>query len=172
MSRGRGAILLEVLLSLALFVMTSLMLLSIISDSIDGLRRSRDRLIAADHARNAMSLIESGLARPESLHGPVAAWDDRGEAELDDSFIGVTPDDAPSRTTGPVEMSGWALEIETEPAPYRGLMLVVVRAHRVDGSGFESEGAPSFTLRQYVRLDAGAEVDSMRLGHAVRGGQP
>ncbi|MBZ0172679.1 MAG: hypothetical protein K8E66_09895 [Phycisphaerales bacterium] len=93
MTRGTGAILLEVLLALALFVVTSLTLLSVISQSIEGLRRSQDRLLAADHARNAMARIEAGIARPETLNGPVTPWNGRQESAVDPSFIGIDPDE-------------------------------------------------------------------------------
>lgn len=148
-----GAILLEVLLSLALFVVTSLTLLSVISQSIEGLRRSQDRLLAADHARNAMAQIEGGIARPETLNGPVAPWNERQEETIDPSFIGFDPDDAPAPEF--FDEPAWALEIETEPTEHTGLMLVSVRAHRIDETGYEYGGAPSFTLRQFVRLSPG-----------------
>jgi len=148
----RGLILLEVLLSLALFVMTSLALLSIVSDAVDGLRRSRDRLLAADHARGAISMIEAGLARPETLNGPVVP--SAAEATDDPGFIGVDPGDAPQGSF--VSVAEWALEIETEQTEWPGLTLVAVRAYRIDPEGFEIEGESSFTLRQIVRVAGGA----------------
>lgn len=150
--------LLEVLLSLALFVVTSLMLLSIVGDSIDRLRRSRDLLNAADHARNAMSLIESGIARPETLHGAIEAGRGRGEAEsADPSMVGFDPDDAPGGAwAGPPT---WALDIETETTTTPGLTLVRVRAYRIDADGSEIEGEAGFTLRQLVRLGGADQAE-------------
>ncbi|USN98211.1 MAG: hypothetical protein H6810_08465 [Phycisphaeraceae bacterium] len=167
MRRRPGLILLEVLLALALFVMTSLTLLSVISQSIEGLRRSRDRLLAADHARNAMAQIEAGLARPETLNGPVPPWNEHEEEAADSSFVGIDPDDAPTPTFA-VEPE-WSLEIETEPTEYRGLTLVSVRAFRIDDSGFEFEGSPSYTLKQFVRL---RQTDTDGVGLSAEPGPP
>lgn len=160
----RGAILLEIVLALALFVATAITLLSVVAGSIDSLNRSRDRLAAADHARNAMAMIEAGIARPETLIGPVAPWSG-GEGEpssLDDEFDGTQAGAAPI-ATAPSEPfgaeTGWALEIETEPAETRGLTLVSVRAFRTDESGSEEEGGASFTLRQIMVLSDGASGD-------------
>jgi hypothetical protein len=146
-----------VLLSLALFVVTSMMLLSIVGDSIDRLRRSRDLLTAADHARSALSLIESGLARPETLHGAIeAGWGRGDEDAVDPSMIGFDPDDAPGGAwAGPPT---WALEIETEATAIPGLTLVSVRAYRIDADGSELEGEAEFTLRQLVRLSGADEA--------------
>lgn len=150
MNNRRAAILLEIMLALALFVTTSLTLLSIISQSTSGLTRSRDRLIAADHARSAMSQIEAGIARPETLNGPIQPAPAQLGEELDPGFIGIDPDDAPSgeQDADPT----WALEIETDRSEYDGLTLVRVRAHRIDPDGFEPEGAATYTLSQFVRL--------------------
>lgn len=147
MIHRRGAILLEILLSLALFVMTASMLLSVIGQVVDGLGRSRDRLTAADRAESALALIETGLARPETLNGPVEPW----QPEQDDSMTGIDPDDAPSSFDAEPR---WALQIETEPSEYEGLTLVSVRAYRIDETESEIEGSPSVTLRRLVRLSA------------------
>lgn len=157
MRHDRGFMLLEVLLSLALFVVSSMMLLSIVGDSIDRLRRSRDLLTAADHARSALSLIESGIARPETLHGPIEAGGWTSDPDpADPSMIGFDPDDAPGGAwAGP---PAWALDIETEATGTPGLTLVSVRAYRIDSDGSELEGEAGFTLRQLVRLGGSDEA--------------
>jgi len=155
-----GAILLEIVLALALFVAVAITLLSVVSGSIDSLNRSRDRLTAADHARNAMSMIESGIARPETLIGPVPPWTGSEEplAGFDDGLGANIEPELDAGSTAPSSMgafgedTGWALEIETEPAEVRGLTLVTVRAFRSDTDGFESESGSSFTLRQILVL--------------------
>lgn len=168
MIHRRGVILLEILLALALFVMVSLMLLSVINQTLDGLGRSRDRLIAADRAESALAMIESGLARPETLNGPVTPW----QPEADDSMTGIDPDDVPP----PADAApAWALEIKTEPSEFDGLTLVSVRAYRVDETGSEYDGSPSATLRRLVRLSAAAtnqQTTSPSASTRVSGGQP
>lgn len=161
-----GAILLEIVLALALFVAVAITLLSVVSGSIDSLNRSRDRLTAADHARNAMAMIEAGIARPETLIGQVQPWTGSEEslAGFDDGLgpnAGALEMDAmasPSAGTF-AEDTRWALEIETEPAEVRGLTLVTVRAFRSDTDGFESESGSSFTLRQIMVLSGEAGED-------------
>jgi hypothetical protein len=181
----RGAILLEIVLSLGLFLATSMTLFIVVSGAVGSLRRSRAELIASDHARNALAMIEAGIARPETLNGPVAPWsggDEFGE-EFGDAGFAVGMDDAPFMPSGPagaepfdagfsggigdgpaggllgVGDTGWSLEIETEPAEVRGLTLVIVRAYETDEAGGEAEGGASFTLRQIVALEGGGSDD-------------
>ncbi len=171
----RGAVLLEIVLALGLFVATAMTLLGVVSGAIDSLTRSRDQLIGADHARNALAMIEAGIARPESLNGPVPAWSGGGDAAED--WMGNEDPEAPAGAfggamdagsafdesqpaSGDLVTTGWALEIETEPARVPGLTLVTVRAHRVDNAGDEVMGGASVTLRQIVAFDAGSESQS------------
>lgn len=176
--------LLEIVLALGLFVATAMTLLGVVSGAIDSLNRSRDRLIGADHARNALAMIEAGIARPETLNGPVAPWSagevagqlstgldagsgfDPGFGPGDaipaagNRFTGNDPPGAGRPDTGftdlDAEPTGWALQIETEPARIPGLTLVVVRAHRVDDAGDELPGGAAVTLRQIIALGADA----------------
>ncbi len=200
--RAHGAILLEIVLALGLFVATAMTLLTVVSGSIDGLRRSRAQLAGADHARNALAMIEAGLARPETLNGPVQAWSGSDEAGLDgfgagDSgfgtgFAGVggiggLPESAGAGGVGGgFEMdagwmsafgvdTGWALEIETEPAEAPGLTLVIVRAYETDPAGGEREGGASVTLRQILTLsgeDGAGGGDPFSGFDAGMGGMP
>lgn len=148
----RAALLLEVILSLALFVGTALMILAILGRALDALEEARLRQTACDLARSAMSRIEAGIASPESLNGPAHLFDEPLNAPGDDV---------------PVE-SGWELIVETEPSPFDGLTLVTVTARRVqDPTGPHTADDPdqgqhragTYTLRQLVRLDElGAEA--------------
>ena len=177
-ARARGAVLLEIVLALGLFVAVSMTLLGVVSSAIESLSRSRDTLLAADHARNALAMIEAGIARPETLNGPVAPWDggeddeslgmdaggfggDFGSGDgagFDDGFEGGVGaqaagfDDEGAASTVFGEPTGWALEITTEPASVRGLTIVSVRAYRADEAGDAVEGGASVTLRQIMPL--------------------
>lgn len=157
---ARGAILLEIVLAIGLFVATGMVLLSVVGGAIDSLNRSRDRQIAADHARNALAMIEAGIARPETLNGPVAAWSGADNAEGGASDAGVAidmsgsgPDEAGSAGSGIDGGTGWSLEIETERTATGGLTLVIVRAFRTDDSGGGLDGGASYTLRQIMLLE-------------------
>lgn len=129
--KRRGAILLECVVAVAIFVAAGLMVLGSVSRASESLERSREAEKAADLARSAMAKIESGLARPETLIGPVKP-DDEGSGKVMRESA-ATP---------------WSLEIETEPSRFAGLTRVTVKAVKRSGS---TESA-SYTLHQLVRL--------------------
>ncbi|HYE60483.1 MAG TPA: hypothetical protein VD997_00680 [Phycisphaerales bacterium] len=135
---GRGAILLECVLALALFVAAGLTIMGMMDRAASSVADTRDYEIAVDVARSAMAQIEAGIASPETLNGPVPQWRDAMDATFDDDL----PDE-----------SGWNLEITTEPSQFDGLTKVSVRAFRQD-PGSEDE-LVSYTLHQLVRLTEG-----------------
>ena len=125
---ARGAILLEVLLALALFVAGALVIMAAMDGSAGAISRARDTARAADLARSAMSRIEAGQARPETMSGPV--MDENGDV---------------------LEGEAWELEVRTEPAGPAGLSKVTVRAMLRPATGSDREVA-SFELVQAMRL--------------------
>ncbi|MGE3107345.1 MAG: hypothetical protein AB7G11_12795 [Phycisphaerales bacterium] len=144
--RERGALLLEVMLSLALFVAAGGTVLAVVSQGVGSIRAARERLHALDLARSAMAEIEAGIATVETLNGPAPEWTDP-DAEV--------PDDT--------RESGWELIIETTPTEFDGLTLVSITAARSGGSGIDSS---AYTLRQLVRLrdaapDSVGDVDDV-----------
>ncbi|MFI4898232.1 MAG: hypothetical protein ACIARR_10440 [Phycisphaerales bacterium JB059] len=147
-----GALLLEALVSLAILVTMSMAITSIVRDSGERLIRAADLAVAEDLARSALAQIEAGIASPESLAGPVPAWDPaQAMAETEDTGGPRSSDEIElSDSTG--EPSGWSLEIESQLSPFTGLTLVSVRAHRDDAPGV------GVTLHQLLRLrDDGPE---------------
>ncbi len=163
----RGGILLEVMLALALLVVGSMTILGAMSQSIHSIEATRLKQQAADLARSAMARIEAGIATPETLQGPVPAWDsnpDSGEDEL----IGDTFSDefGLAAELGWGEESGWELEIDTSPSPFAGLAVVRVRALR-HASADSDRIIGQYTLEQLVRLgtletdEAGEEDELM-----------
>jgi type II secretory pathway pseudopilin PulG len=158
----RGAMLLEMMLALAIFVMAGTAILTLVDGSVRSLERARLHAQAADLARTAMAKIEAGIATPRSLHGPARSWleeaAERGEA----------PEDLSAPRQGP---TGWELRIESDPSQFAGLTRVTITAAKLDASE-----APlvSYTLRQLVRLggreeDRAGEIDEL-LGR--QGGRP
>ncbi len=141
----RGAVLLECLLALALFVACGLSVMAMMDRAMASVAATRDAEIATDIARTAMAKIEAGLATPETMNGPVPAWRDEGDASFDESL-----------PTGEL----WNLEIETEPSAFEGLTRVSVRAYK-QTPGSEQELA-SFTLTQLVRLTAAPAREARR----------
>jgi len=152
MPRARAALLLEVLVSLAILVTLSMAISAVVRDSSERLSLSSERVVAEDMARSALAQIEAGIATPESLNGPVPAWDPAGAAlELGDE-IGPRSSDEIELGSGSAEPSGWVLQIDTQPSPYDGLTLVSVRAEREETPGLNA------TIHQLIRFrDAGPE---------------
>ncbi len=136
-----GALLLEAMLALAIFVMAGSAVLALVSGS----RQSMDRVAldrhAADLARSAMAKIEAGVESAQSLNGPVKPWSADPEGEI---VFQVGGEDPSKRE------SGWELRIETERSQFTGLTKVSVTAWKRRGTG--DEIAASYTLRQLVRL--------------------
>ncbi len=172
--RARAVLLLEVLVSLAILVTMSMAIGAVVRDTSGRLIRSGFRVEGEDQARSALAQIEAGIATPESLSGPVPAWDREGALiELGDE-IGPRSSDEIGLGQGSDEPSGWSLEIETQPSPFDGLTLVSVRAVRDD------DPAVSAVLHQLVRLgsegaDGVGELDEIteRAGEgAGRGRRP
>src|SRR5688572_10823162 len=76
----RGALLLEVILALALFVMGGIALLTMIGRTFANVEFVRDSERAADLARSAMAKLEAGIATADTLDGPVRGWLDDDES--------------------------------------------------------------------------------------------
>lgn len=119
MKRRRGAILLEVIVSVAIFVASAVTLIGVLSQSDSIAARAREEQIAGDLCRSAMAQLSLGLSRPESLQGPVRPMEAEGGG-----FEDAPPPD-----------SGWELKIATEPGSFSGLQKVTIEAIRVSASG-------------------------------------
>ena len=129
----RGAVLLECVLALALFVSAGMAVLALMDGAVRSVERTRDLETAVDLARSAIAKIEAGIATAEELDGPVPIWRDEEDATFDDEL----PEPGP-----------WSLEITTEPAQFEGLQRVRVRAIRREPSSEREEA--SFVLDQLV----------------------
>jgi type II secretory pathway pseudopilin PulG len=141
---ARGALLLEVLLALGLFVAAGMVVLSTVAQSVRSLQVAREKETAADLARSAMAKLEAGIETATTLNGPVPVWRDEGDTAHVDA--------------GPVVDSGWELEVETAPSEFEGLTIAVVTARRTRPLlGSEGASPVSCTLRQLVRLSDRAE---------------
>ena len=137
----RGALLLEAMLALAIFVMAGSAVLALVSGSRQAMERVALDRHAADLARSAMAKIEAGVESAQSLNGPVKPWSADPGSEI---VFQVGGDDPSQRGTG------WELRIETEKTQFTGLTKVSITAWKRRGSG--DEVAASYTLRQLVRL--------------------
>lgn len=132
-SAHRGAILLEAILALAVFVIAGSAILNLVRQTMTGLGQSRLTAQAADLARSAMAKIEAGIDTPQTLNGPL----ERQPGEES-------------------QHSGWELRIETEPSQFRGLTRVTVEAVK-RGEGAAESLQADYKLIQLVRLSGKGE---------------
>ncbi len=145
-----GAILLEMMVALAIFVMAGLAIGGAVRQGMVLSNQSRLEARASDLARTAMALIESGIESPLSLQGPVRPWLSRADAWDGDEQAEDEQRAALGVDESSLEDSGWELVIDTEPSEFRGLTKVSVTAQRVD----EVEGTvlATVTLVQLVAM--------------------
>lgn len=166
----RGALLLELMLSLALFATAGLAILGVVHQSMSNLEQARQTRRAADFARSAMARIEAGLDDPAAIEGPVALWDGRDAAMSASDFNMADDGPAPVLDTDTL----WELEVTTVPSQFSGLTEVTVRAFKRVSERSDRVEA-SFTLMQLVRLgeradDVAGETGEL-LEEAIRGAQ-
>lgn len=162
-----GWVLLEMMVSLTIFVFMALAVLGAIGQGLSAAERTRDRTQAVDLARSTMAKLEAGLGTVQNLAGPVAAWEPPldPEAPFDETagfgFSEIAPMPSP-----------WEVEIDTLPSEFPGLTHVIVTA--VKRPSPESDRVvASYTLQQLVHLapeveDTVGEIDDIAAG-AMRG---
>jgi hypothetical protein len=124
-----GAVLLEVVLAIAIFVMAATAILVLEDRSFSGLSRMREAEQARDMACSAMARLECGLDTARTLSGP------------------VKPEQGFAAPAGK-----WELKVESEPSQFAGLTKVSVTAMKKSGGRDSDAVSASYTLRQLVRL--------------------
>jgi len=149
----RGALLLEVVVAFAIFVVAALAVLSSVQRATAAALLARDQSHAMDLARSALAKIESGIARPETLNGPVPPWGQGDSGEVVNGDSGERFNPSVSVRDAPARASGWELEISTRATAYEGLTAVTVVARRRRGDSTDAVSA-SYALTQFVRLTA------------------
>ncbi|MEM7623145.1 MAG: hypothetical protein AAF235_08055 [Planctomycetota bacterium] len=182
----RAGVLLEVLLALAVFVGASLTLTRVLSLTLSAMRTAADEQRATDIARTALSLIEIGAARPETLDGPAdpmllgspesasgtgfgsSLGSDLGSdlgsglgSGLGSDLGGVTPAGIGQPMLGE---SGWDVSFETERSAYPGLTLLAVTVSSAEGS----PRPVTVTLFELVRLGDAADGAGLNGGLGER----
>lgn len=143
---NRGAILLELVVSLAILVMASLAISAALRDGLMSLQRSSDEALAGDMARTIVALVEAGVARPEQFDGPMPAWEADGERWDGDPLVDAL--ELPQADASSV-VDGWFVSAETEPTSFAGLTKLTVTVERL---GETEQPVASRTLVQFVRL--------------------
>ena len=151
--RPRGAILLEVMLAIGLFVGAAAFCLGVTRSLFASLERTDRRRLAIDLARSKLAELEAGLITVQELRGE---WSGGVGSRQDDELE--------TAASGPT----WEINAVTTRTEYRGLSLIELTITEVPpDAGVESD-VVSFTLRQLVALreqDPEAyEVDEMLEG--------
>jgi hypothetical protein len=134
--RRRGAILLEVVLSLTIFIFVGLAAISLASHALSSMQRAADARFAADVARTLLSRIETGMIAPEAAGGPVLRWASGSSADGDRAAT----------------VPGWSVVVDSQAGPLAELTLIAVQVQRESGPGSGGEPLTVYTLRQLVRL--------------------
>jgi len=141
MTRPRGAILLEILISLALFVTAGSIILVSTTSMTAALVRSRDHQIATDLAVSKMAELEAGLTTAERLH----------DSLVDVSLISQSEHQrVDAAEAGPQR---WRLVVETEPSRFTPLTNVTIRV--LDARGRTGGEEPELAvIHQLLRLNS------------------
>jgi len=158
MRRRRGAMLLEILMALSLFVTAGSIILVSTTSMTAALGRSRDQQIATDLAVSMMAQLEAGLTTAERLHDTLVDVD---LLSTDNSARLEAMSGQPKR---------WRIVVETEQSRFSPLTNVTIRIFDARGAraGDETELA---VVHQLVRLNASSpdefESDPMLDGAAM-----
>ena len=135
--RRPGAMLFEVLLSLALFVGAGTLCLSVTKSLAAALQRTQRQQEAIELARSKLAELEAGLTTIGDLRGE---WSGAiGSIEPDDDLDGFG------------RSSRWSFGVKTTRKEFRGLSLVELTVSENTGPLADSE-AFSVTLRQLMTL--------------------
>lgn len=149
MARGRGArriirggVLLEVLLSIGIFVTGATFTLAASRNVFHAIARTQRKQLALDLARSALAELEAGLITPADLRGEV------GRIGSIDTF-GVEE----SGRLDPTEPL-WVYDVQTSRTEFTGLSLVELTVREEYESDFMPADATviSVTLRQLMPL--------------------
>jgi hypothetical protein len=152
----RGGLLVEMIVSVALFAGAGLIVIGAMRDALGATIRAMERDRAADHAASAFALVSAGIETVDTIDGPVPAYDD---PENNEQFADLLP-----------EPTGWVIETETERSVYGSLTRLSVTARRVDETGRAEPGAPGATvdgLAHIARVVEDAALEESELGREL-----
>lgn len=138
----RGALLLEVLISIALFAGTAAFTLGAANSVFDALDRAKRELEAVDIARSKMAELQTGMISVRDLR---SQWSgDIGSYQPDADFDSLQ------------SSLRWTIEVQTSPTEYTGLSLVELTVSELTLQTQEQGGRAviNFTLRQLMSLSA------------------
>ena len=136
--KRRGALLLEVLLSIALFAGASAFALGAARSVFDALDRAQRQQEAVDIAMSKMAELEAALITVRDLRsewmGQIGTYEPHLDFDVSDSSL------------------RWEIDVQTYPSEFAGLNLVELTVTEVTGPTSDDGdfAAMSFTLRQLM----------------------
>ncbi|MBL1216349.1 MAG: hypothetical protein D8M59_02520 [Planctomycetes bacterium] len=148
-----GAVLLEILIALALFVSSGAVILGAVSTIRMRFAANVDRTIAAHLAATRMAELEAGLTTAERIDGTVT--DIVAPSDAADDDVRVAIDEDAGLGTG-----RWRLVVETERSRFSQLSAVTIRVYDTKGLGTAvaantDDEVEVYVLRSLVHLRAG-----------------
>ncbi len=136
--RYRGAMLLEVMLAVGLFVGSASFCLAVTKSLFASLQRADRRHFAVDLARSKLAELEAGLVNVQELRGE---WS---------GAVGSRPEDDDLDS---VPVTVWEIDITTTRSEYGGLSLIELTVREVSlETDADRDDAVSFTLRRLIAL--------------------
>ena len=120
MTRRRGAILLETLIALALFLGAAGFALGAMRTALGRMERSMLEGAAVDLAQSKLAELEAGISDLADLRDSGSALDRVGSVDIED----LAPTAVPYGER-------WELDVETEPTEFDGLSLVTITIREI-----------------------------------------
>jgi len=170
----RGAVLLEMLLAMALFVASAAMLSQLHASITGGIHRASLRIEAADLARRALAELELGIVTISDLR--TMRWRTEQVQSRQDRTLGM--EDL-------AEPASWHVQVHTERTPYPGLTLIELTVMHIEADGadaawrasaqgeLQTGGEVRVTLRQLIRLQSeDGESETLDDNSVTGGAQP
>lgn len=139
----RAGVLLEVLVSIAVFAAAAAVLLGLARDSLEALGRAEGRELAVDAARDAMARLATGELSLADLRA----------GRIEPTEPGRVDGDAPGSLLG----ARFRIDVRTQRSPFRGLILVEISVFDASAAG---DAAALCTLRQLVTVRRSSTEDA------------
>lgn len=133
----RGAILFELLVSIAIFIAAAAITLRAVSNGYESLRRAHQRQLAVDLARSKLAELEAGIISLTQLQSDFITT--IGSIDLTESASDLPRED---------DLTQWRYEVDTIPTEYADLTLIEVRIYTPD----DVDGLRPTVLRQLISL--------------------
>ncbi len=144
----RGALLIEMIIAIALFVGAGMVVSGSMRDGVRATIRAMDRERATDIAASAFALVEAGIGTVEEIDGPVPPYEDPDDTS---NFADLLP--APT---------GWVIEAESDRSTFGSLTLLTVSVTREGEGGRPIAGSMSAEVDGLVHVARAVEDSELQ----------